>query len=85
MIIDDSKLAPDKFDFMKDLLATVTIRGATDSLHTVAGVQASAAALGLRAKDTVVLQESNCIAVRLLPCDVLAWGCGHGGGGLRGV
>ena len=32
----------------------------------------SASALGLRADDAVVLNNSNRIAVRLLPCDVLA-------------
>ena len=31
-----------------------------------------ATALGLKANDAIVLQESNKLAVRLLPCDVLA-------------
>lgn len=40
--------------------------------RAVAAAKATAAALGLRADDAIVLQESNRIAVRLLPCDVLA-------------
>lgn len=34
--------------------------------------KASASALGLRADDAVVLQDSNRLTVRLLPCDVVA-------------
>lgn len=45
---------------------------ASDILRAVAAARATAAALGLRADDAVVLQDSNRIAVRLLPCDVLA-------------
>lgn len=37
----------------------------------VSAAMASASALGLRADDAVVLHESNRLAVRLLPCDVL--------------
>src|SRR3990172_11325636 len=38
----------------------------------VCAALSSASALGLRADDAVVLHNSNRIAVRLLPCDVLA-------------
>ena len=44
------------------------------SNHNRAGAAAmgAAAALGLTVDDAIVLQESNKLAVRLLPCDVLA-------------
>jgi len=45
---------------------------ASDIPRAVAAAKSTAATLGLRADDAVVLQESNRIAVRLLPCDVLA-------------
>ncbi|MEZ4707245.1 MAG: aminoglycoside phosphotransferase family protein [Caldilineaceae bacterium] len=45
---------------------------AADIRRAVAAAKATAAALGLRAEDAVVLQDSNRIAVQLLPCDVLA-------------
>lgn len=45
---------------------------ASDIPRAVAAAKSIAAALGLRADDAVVLQASNRIAVRLLPCDVLA-------------
>jgi aminoglycoside phosphotransferase (APT) family kinase protein len=45
---------------------------ATDIRRAVAAAKAIAAAHGLHANDAVVLQDSNRIAVRLLPCDVLA-------------
>ena len=38
----------------------------------VAAAMSSASALGLRVEDAVVLQASNKLAVRLLPCNVLA-------------
>jgi hypothetical protein len=44
----------------------------SDIPRAVAAAQSSAAALGLRVEDAVVLHASNRIAVRLLPCDVLA-------------
>lgn len=40
--------------------------------RAVAAAKATAAALGLRAEDAVVLHDSNKLTVRLLPCDVLA-------------
>ncbi|MEZ4679879.1 MAG: hypothetical protein R2932_37240 [Caldilineaceae bacterium] len=45
---------------------------ASDLPLAIAAARATAAALGLRVDDAVILQESNRIAVRLLPCDVLA-------------
>jgi hypothetical protein len=40
--------------------------------RAVAGATSIAAALGLTVDDVVVLQNSNKLALRLLPCDVLA-------------
>ena len=40
--------------------------------RAVAAAMSAAAALGLTVDDAIVLQESNKLAVRLLPCDVLA-------------
>src|SRR5689334_24589974 len=40
--------------------------------RAVAAGMSTASALGLRVDDAVVLHDSNRIAVRLLPCDVLA-------------
>jgi hypothetical protein len=40
--------------------------------RAVAAARSSASALGLRVDDAVVLHASNRLAVRLLPCDVLA-------------
>src|SRR5919202_6487572 len=45
---------------------------ASDVLRAVAAARSSASALGLRVDDAVVLNDSNRLAVRLLPCDVLA-------------
>ncbi|HRW08345.1 MAG TPA: aminoglycoside phosphotransferase family protein [Caldilineaceae bacterium] len=45
---------------------------ASDLPRAIAAARATAAALGLRVDDAVILQKSNRIAVRLLPCDVLA-------------
>jgi hypothetical protein len=45
---------------------------ALDSSRAVAAGVATASALGLRADHAIVLHDSNRIAVRLLPCDVLA-------------
>lgn len=45
---------------------------AADIPRAVAAAKATAVAFGLRADDAVVLQDSNRIAVRLLPCEVLA-------------
>lgn len=45
---------------------------ASDITRAVAAARSIASALGLRADDAVVLSDSNRIAVRLLPCDVLA-------------
>ncbi len=45
---------------------------ASDVPRAVAAARSSAAALGLRVDDAVVLHTSNRLAVRLLPCDVLA-------------
>ena len=45
---------------------------ASDIPRAVAAARSSAAALGLRVDDAVVLHDSNRLAVRLLPCDVLA-------------
>ncbi len=45
---------------------------ASDIPRAVTAAKSIAGALGLRADDAVVLQESNRIAVRLLPCAVLA-------------
>lgn len=45
---------------------------ASDAGRAVAAGMAATSALGLRVDDAVVLQDSNRLAVRLLPCDVLA-------------
>jgi hypothetical protein len=45
---------------------------ASDVPRAVAAAVSTATALGLRADDAVVLHNSNRIAVRLVPCDVLA-------------
>lgn len=45
---------------------------ATDVRRAVAAARATAAALGLQADDGAVIHNSDRIAVRLLPCDVLA-------------
>ena len=45
---------------------------AADIPRAVAAARSSAKALGLRVDDAVVLHASNRLAVRLLPCDVLA-------------
>ena len=45
---------------------------ASDIPRAVAAARSSAAALGLRVDDAVILQASNRLAVRLMPCDVLA-------------
>src|SRR5919205_3405135 len=45
---------------------------ASDVPRAVAAARSSASALDLRADDAVVLHDSNRLAVRLLPCDVLA-------------
>ena len=45
---------------------------AFDVQHAVATAMSTASALGLTVNDAVVLQKSNKLAVRLLPCDVLA-------------
>ena len=45
---------------------------ASDVPRAVAAARSSASALDLRVDDAVVLQDSNRLAVRLLPCDVLA-------------
>lgn len=45
---------------------------ASDVPRAVAAATSTATALGLRVDDAVVLHDSNRIAVRLVPCDVLA-------------
>src|SRR5580704_13012795 len=45
---------------------------ASEVPRAVAAAVAAAAALGLRVDDAAVLHNSNRLAVRLLPCDVLA-------------
>ncbi len=45
---------------------------AADIPRAVAAARSGASALGLRVDDAVVLHASNRLAVRLLPCDVLA-------------
>ncbi len=45
---------------------------ASDRAHAVAAGMSTGAALDLRVDDAVVLHDSNRLAVRLLPCDVLA-------------
>lgn len=45
---------------------------AADIPRAVAAVRSIASALGLRVDDAVILHASNRLAVRLLPCDVLA-------------
>ncbi len=45
---------------------------ASDVPRAVAAARSSASALDLRVDDAVVLQDSNRLAVRLLPCNVLA-------------
>ncbi len=44
----------------------------TEVTTAVAAAVSTVSALGLRVDDAVVLHNSNRIAVRLLPCDVLA-------------
>ncbi|MEE1942995.1 aminoglycoside phosphotransferase family protein [Streptomyces sp. TRM 70361] len=45
---------------------------ASEVPRAVAAAMATAASLGLAADDTVVLQDSNKLTLRLLPCDVVA-------------
>src|SRR2546423_750822 len=45
---------------------------ASNVARAVAAARSSASALDLRVDDAVVLHDSNRLAVRLLPCDVLA-------------
>src|SRR6478672_8414435 len=45
---------------------------ASDMPRAVAAARSSATALGLRVEEAVVLHASNRLAVRLLPCEVLA-------------
>jgi Ser/Thr protein kinase RdoA (MazF antagonist) len=45
---------------------------ASDVPRAVAAALSSAEALGLTVDDTIILQDSNRIVVRLLPCDVVA-------------
>lgn len=45
---------------------------ATDVSRAVAAAKATASALGMAADDAVVLQNSNKLTLRLLPCDTLA-------------
>jgi hypothetical protein len=45
---------------------------ASEVPHAVGAAMSTASALDLKVDDAVVLQDSNRIAVRLLPCDVLA-------------
>jgi Ser/Thr protein kinase RdoA (MazF antagonist) len=45
---------------------------ASDVPRAVAAARSSASALGLTADDAIVLQDSNRIVLRLLPCDVVA-------------
>ncbi len=52
--------------------AKVATMQASDVPRAVAAARSSASALGLRVDDAVVLHDSNRLAVRLLPCDVLA-------------
>ena len=40
-------------------------------VRAVAAAKAAATSLGLRAEDAVVLNDSNRLTVRVLPCDVL--------------
>src|SRR5258705_11414347 len=45
---------------------------ASEVPRAVAAATATASALGLTVDDAIVLRDSNKLAVRLLPCDVLA-------------
>src|SRR4051812_18379541 len=45
---------------------------ASEVPRAVAAALSSASALGLTVDDAIVLQESNRIVVRLLPCDIVA-------------
>src|SRR5437870_13439692 len=45
---------------------------ASEALRAVAAGMSAASALDLRVDDAVVLHDSNRLAVRLLPCDVIA-------------
>jgi uncharacterized protein (DUF2384 family) len=45
---------------------------ASEVSRAVAAARAIASTIGLTVNDAVVLQNSNKLAVRLLPCDVLA-------------
>ncbi|MFD9968596.1 phosphotransferase enzyme family protein [Streptomyces sp. NPDC059017] len=45
---------------------------ASEVPRAVAAAVSTASSLGLRADDAIVLQDSNTITLRLLPCDVLA-------------
>src|SRR5688500_18365521 len=45
---------------------------ASEASRAIAAARAIAAELGLRVEDTIVLQDSNRLTVRLLPCDVVA-------------
>ena len=45
---------------------------ASDLLRAVAAAMSIASSLGLTVDDAIVLHDSNKLALRLLPCDVLA-------------
>lgn len=45
---------------------------ASEAQRAVAAAMSTASSLGLRADDAIVLQDSNKLTLRLLPCDVLA-------------
>jgi hypothetical protein len=55
-----------------DPLTLKTLSMTSNRNRAVAAAMGAAAALGLTVDDAIVLQESNKLAVRLLPCDVLA-------------
>jgi hypothetical protein len=44
----------------------------SESQRALAAAMSTASALGLTADDAIVVHDSNRLAVRLLPCDVLA-------------
>ena len=69
MVLDDAKAT------LEDFSARTSESTAMQTSHVRSAVDAamsSAAALGLRADDAVILQNSNRLTVRLLPCDVVS-------------
>jgi hypothetical protein len=59
------------FYFWRSSLTLKALSMTSNRNRAVAAAMGAAAALGLTVDDAIVLQESNKLAVRLLPCEVL--------------